>query len=158
MEITTFIKIPLTNSKLFTLVDKTDLHIANKYVWRVESLGYAVAWDNSVKPRKIVKLHQLILPTKLFVDHKNRNILDNQRDNLRTANRSQNKVNCKKYKNNSSGNRGISYHKRLNKWQAYINWKGKRIYLGYFLDIKDAINARNKAALKYHGEFACLNP
>lgn len=42
-------------------------------------------------------------------DHRNRDPLDNRRENLRIATHSQNQINKKLQKNNSSGCRGITY-------------------------------------------------
>ncbi len=42
-------------------------------------------------------------------------------------------------------------------YRATITINGKTIYLGTFYYIKQAANAYNLAAKKYHGEFANLN-
>lgn len=41
-------------------------------------------------------------------------------------------------RNNTSGIRGVSWHKGQEKWQARIMYKGITYYLGYYSDIKDA--------------------
>lgn len=38
----------------------------------------------------------------------------------------------------------------------YIDYNGKNIHLGLFDDIQDAIDARNKAEIKYFGEYSPL--
>ena len=43
------------------------------------------------------------------------------------------------------------------KWIVQIRALNKKLYLGRFNDIKKAALAYNRAALKYHGEFAHLN-
>lgn len=48
--------------------------------------------------------------------------------------------------------RGI--HLSRNKYQAAIMANGKRMYLGYFNQIEDAIAARAAAERQYHGEYA----
>ena len=40
---------------------------------------------------------------------------------------------------------------------AQISINKKRILIGSFTNKEDAVRAYNKAALKYHGEFAYLN-
>ena len=45
---------------------------------------------------------------------------------------------------NKSGYRGVSWHKRYNKWVAKINVDKKRIYLGYFEDKIEAAKAYDK--------------
>lgn len=40
---------------------------------------------------------------------------------------------------------------------AYIYYRKKKVFLGYFTKAKDAAKAYNEAAIKYHKEFAVLN-
>lgn len=51
---------------------------------------------------------------------------------------------------NTSGHTGVYFDKRCQKWQAYINFKKQRYYLGSYHDIKGAINARKEAEVKIH--------
>jgi hypothetical protein len=46
---------------------------------------------------------------------------------------------------------------RKKRWTAKIAFNKKRIELGTYLTEKEAAIAYNKAALKYHGKYACLN-
>lgn len=50
---------------------------------------------------------------------------------------------------NTSGIKGVAFHKSTNKWIAYIFLKNKQIYLGLFTTIEEAANARKKAEEKY---------
>jgi len=59
-------------------------------------------------------------------------------------------TNKRKSKNNTSGYKGVSYVKSRGKWVAYIYSNKKRIQLGYFGEIQDAIDARKAAETKYH--------
>lgn len=52
-------------------------------------------------------------------------------------------------KNNTSGITGVNYIKNIKKWNASIFFKGKKINLGYFKNIDDAIKARKDAEEKY---------
>ncbi len=90
------------------------------------------------------------------VDHKNQDKLDNQRFNLRLATASQNGINRKLQRNNTSGFRGVTWH-RQNGWQAKLQIRGKTRHLGYFNDKQDAARAYNREAVKEFGEFALLN-
>ena len=47
--------------------------------------------------------------------------------------------------NKSSGHVGVSWNKGANKWTAYINIDGNRTYLGNFVNLEDAIAARENA-------------
>lgn len=42
-------------------------------------------------------------------------------------------------------------------WQAQISRGGKYEYLGAFQSEEDAARAYDTAAIRVHGEFACLN-
>ena len=84
-----------------------------------------------------------------FIDHEDGITANNKLINLKAATRRENNVNAKKRKDNSSNVTGVSYHKIKQKWTAYINDNGKRINLGDFLDINDAIAARKLAEIQY---------
>jgi len=56
-------------------------------------------------------------------------------------------------KNNTSGTKGVSLVSSNKKWHAYITVNKKRINLGYFADIEDAIKARREAEEKYLSDF-----
>lgn len=51
---------------------------------------------------------------------------------------------------NTSGHTGVYLDKRSGKWQAYINYKKKRYYLGFFTNIDDAIRARKEGEARIH--------
>lgn len=89
-----------------------------------------------------------------YYDHKNRNPLDNRKDNLRKATQSQNMMNRDKLKNNTSGITGVGWHKKSNKWQARISINGIQKTIGMFANKEDAIKARLKAEAQHYGEFA----
>lgn len=88
------------------------------------------------------------------IDHRNRNRLDNRIQNLRAADHRQNQRNQPSYRNNTSGIKGVSWHKLTGKWMAGIRVNGKRMHLGLFASKHDAGAAYMNAAKRYHGEFA----
>lgn len=53
--------------------------------------------------------------------------------------------------NNTSGRTGVSFYSACGKWSAEIHVNNKHIRLGMFSDFEDAVNAREKAELKYYG-------
>lgn len=74
------------------------------------------------------------------------------KENCHWTNNSFQGYNKRKDKRNTSGKTGVSFIKSKNKWRAYITKNNKQINLGLFIDIKDAICARNEAELKYYGK------
>lgn len=56
---------------------------------------------------------------------------------------------AKTRKDNTSGYKGVCWNKNLQKWQAEIKLRGKKIYLGVFCKKEDAIKARKEAEEKY---------
>ena len=62
-------------------------------------------------------------------------------------------MNANLSKNNTSGYTGVTWHKLSQKWQSEIRVDGKKIYLGLFINLEDAIEARKQAEIKYFGEF-----
>ena len=94
---------------------------------------------------------------KQQIDHKNRNGLDNRKENLRLTTDSLNNMNKGIQKNNTSGYRGVSLHKKYKKWRSTIQINKRVIHIGYFCNIEEAVLAYNKKALELYGEYAYLN-
>lgn len=143
-----------------TLVDMADLELIADYRWYAcEKVGRKTHYAMANHKGTQVQLHTLLLPCgdDRIVDHKNRNGLDNRRCNLRRSTQSQNHANGPKYRNNTSGYKGVVWVGRANKYAAGISLNGKRKHLGYFVDPMDAAIAYNEAAIKTWGEFAYLN-
>lgn len=158
-------EISLTQEQV-ALVDDEDFKWLNQYKWyanwcnSTESF-YAIRMDSS---RKAIRMARLIMncPRNKLVDHKNHNTLDNQKHNLRICTQNENLQNARNYINSSSKYKGVSWCKGNKKWRARIELRdifdqryGK--HLGYFKDEIDAAKAYNEAAIRYFGEFACLN-
>ena len=91
------------------------------------------------------------------IDHKDLNNLNNKWLNLREATSSQNKANTKKRIDNTTGFKGVYWHKKSKKFVASIKLDYKKIHLGLYLNIIDAARSYDRAAIKYFGEFARLN-
>lgn len=84
------------------------------------------------------------------VDHINRIKTDNRWCNLREATQAQNMENKTMYKNNTSGVKGVTWNKRIGKWQVGVGKNGKLIHVGYFSDLEEAKAARLKAEKELH--------
>jgi gentisate 1,2-dioxygenase len=122
------------------------------YTWHVGSGGYPLTWVDG----KDVPMHLMVAERMGFErpDHKNQIKLDNRRENLRPATRSQNGGNRPKNSNNSSGLKGVSWHKLKQKWHAQIAVHGEKVHLGYFSSKDAAYSAYCQAAKQYFEEFA----
>lgn len=55
--------------------------------------------------------------------------------------------------NNTSGIKGVSYHKQKNKWTSRLSFKGKSYWLGAYNTIEEATTARKIAEEKLYGDF-----
>lgn len=99
------------------------------------------------------EMHYGKIPEGMEVDHINHNTFDNRALNFELKTRRGNMQNMSLMKNNSSGHHGIHKNKH-GKFVVRIGGgcRGKRIYIGCFNDIGDAVAARVEAEKKlgYH--------
>lgn len=158
-------KIPLTRG-FEALVDDEDFEMLNKWKWSIGAIRCTAMRRAMSHPavkeagkETTIYMHRIILntPKGLQTDHIDGNPLNNQKSNLRICTHSQNQMNKGVGRNNSSGFKGVYWHKKANKWMAYVIKNKKHIHLGLFDNLKKAALAYNQAATKYHGEFARLN-
>ena len=88
------------------------------------------------------------------IDHINGDKADNRWCNLREATSAQNCWNRQKASNNTSGFKGVHWHKAHGRWVARIMIDGKRRHLGAFDTPEEAYAAYCNAARRDHCEFA----
>jgi len=150
--------IPLTRG-LYAIVDETDYEWLNQWKWCADKKGYAVRGIILKNGKtKIIKMHRLIMnaPDGADVDHINGKFSDNRRCNLRLCSRQQNLQNRKGYKNKKSCKyKGV--YKSKKKWQVLISVNKKLLHIGMYSTSLEGAIAYDKAAIKYHKEFALLN-
>lgn len=146
---------------MLALVDDEDYQ-------RVVSLGkwtahhikgnwYALTTTRENGIKRNLYMHKLIATFPGMVDHKNRNGLDNQKENLRPASASQNTANSKIPSNNTSGFKGVFYDPRKERWSARICVRGVRRRLGSYRTPEEAALAYDIAAKDGFGEYANPN-
>ena len=137
-----------TNKEFY--FDLEDYDKIKDYCWYEKDDGAIVC-----KSKDIIYMHRLVMnaPNNLQIDHIYHNRNDNRKSKLRIAHNTQNTVNRGMQSNNTSGIIGVSWNKQLKKWHAYISIYNKRINLGYFDNIDNAIIARKQAEDKYFGEW-----
>lgn len=143
------------------LVDDQDLPLISQYKWYFSSrTGYAITTKHVSGNKRIgvvqknIVMHKLIMATKPgeYVDHINRDKLDNRRCNLRTVSPKQNVWNAGKQKDNTTGFIGVRQESK----NVFVAKLGRRT-IGYYRTVVEAAQARDIAALKERGEFAVLN-
>ena len=66
------------------------------------------------------------------LDHIDRDPTNNGVANLRWVTHSQNLRNRWLFRTNTSGVRGVSFHRQTNRYAAYVRRDGKKVHLGYF--------------------------
>ena len=111
---------------------------------------------------KLYKNHRIIWlmhngSSPKFVDHIDGDPLNNKIENLRGATQSQNMMNLKTPRTNTSGIKGVSWYKPRRKWRVSVTVNGKQKSFGCFDDIELAELVAIEARNKYHGEFARHN-
>jgi AP2 domain/HNH endonuclease len=152
-------EIPLTKG-FIALVDEEDFDLVSQMRWYAHADRRNNVYARSRTHNQTgIYMHRLILGAAKGdeVDHHNHNGLDNRRSNLRLCSRTQNNGNARLQRHNTSGFKGVSFNKPRNRWQAYINFEGKKISLGYFDSPRHAALKYNAAASEYFGEFANVN-
>lgn len=162
-------EILLTSDKV-SPVDDWNFEWLNRFKWfakRCAANGRWYAYRNiqlSDGRRTTQLMHRLIMgePSGLEIDHIDKSPeggLDNREANLRIVTSPQNQWNQGVRKNNTSGFKGVNWHKSTGKWIARIRIAGgRRICLGQFDTPEAAAQAYNEASVKYHGEFGFINP
>ena len=142
------------------LIDAEDfLKIQDKtvYISKAGNNFYAMIWEN----KKNVPIHKIItgqFGNKNIVDHISGDTLDNRKSNLRKCSPAGNQRNRVLIsKNNTSGFKGVIWHKQAKKWRAQIYVNSKPVYIGYYESKSEAAKAYNEKAIELFGEYARLN-
>jgi len=118
----------------------------------VSSNGYINIMINGkqYKAHRIVWLYHFgTLPE--YLDHINRNKLDNRLENLRPATKAQNMANRSRNTKSSSRFKGV--RQKRSKWMAQARIDGEKKYLGSFSTQEDAHRAYCSAMQKEFGEY-----
>jgi hypothetical protein len=125
-----------------TLVDDDVYEAQSQYTWYANNWGYARRSLYEDSKTKIIYLHKDILGVgqNLFVDHADGNKINNLRENLRIATKSQNGSNRGRNRNNTSGFKGVDFLQSTEKWRARIMYEGVSHHLGDF-DIPEEAHA-----------------
>ncbi len=109
-----------------------------------------------------VYLHRAVMRAKpgQHVDHRDRNPLNNKKENLRFCTHSQNMKNATKRKNKTSKYIGVSWAKKnpRNPWIVCAPMPGiRQRYWGAYSTEEEAAKEYDRLSKKHWGEFANLN-
>ena len=107
--------------------------------------------------RAIFERHNGDIPASMFMDHIDRDGLNNRKSNLRLATRAQNGQNSRMRKHNTSGYMGVHRRWGMKTWRAQLSKDGVYVLRSTHDTPEEAARAYDAAAIKYHGEFATLN-
>lgn len=154
------VKIPISGGH-FATVDAEDFERISAFKWkasvRVKKDGTIakVYAQRSRRDGGSPMMHRSIIEYNgpMQVDHINGDGLDNRRCNLRLCSRSENMANQEIGIGNTSGRKGVTWHKRDAVWQAQLKVNGKMLYLGSFPDLDQAKAAYDRAAREAFGQF-----
>ena len=161
--------IPLTQGQ-WAIVDIEDYDFLMQWKWyarfaKCTGSYYASrsAKNGESSRGRMIHMHRVILGLSSedprMPDHRFRNTLDNRKfigddENLRVSTKLENNRNASTRRDNTSGFKGVNFHKCTQKWASAISVNKKRIHLGLFATKELAYGAYCQAALRYHGEFA----
>lgn len=140
------------NNVVYFTIDEEDYEKVKNHNWYSNvhrgHYIYTVIGSKTDNSRSTLYLHRLLVnATKgTYVDHINGNVLDNSKANLRECSNGENCQNLHKDRaNNSSGYRGVSFHKAYGRWEAYYWNNYKKVLVGFFSTAEEA----NKAVIKH---------
>jgi hypothetical protein len=121
--------------------------------------GYGLFWYQG-QDRQAQRICYILsfgdIPKRMVIDHICHDRACVNPEHIRLATVSQNNKNLSRAKNNTSGFKGVRWHKGNKNWQSQIQSDGIRTHLGSFDTPEEAYAAYCEAASRLHGEFVNL--
>lgn len=142
------------NKKTNRLLKPSIYHSEDKPYARVKLVNDSGIPKNFSVHRLVAKLYIPNPENKPYTDHINGNSLDNNVTNLRWATAEENAQNCCMNRRNTSGFKGVYFHKVSGKYMAYVRTGGHMVYLGLYETAEDASVVATEARNIAHGDFA----
>ncbi len=130
-------------------------HFGKKAGFSTGARGYLqvkVSGSSYLIHRIVWEMHNGDIPAGFFIDHIDRDRANNRIENLRLATPSQNRHYGVSKKSKHGLPRGVK--PCGNSFQARIEHKGKRLYLGSYKTPEEASEAYRKKSEELYGEFA----
>lgn len=139
------------------IVDDVDFKWLSLHKWHLSGKGYAICgvYNPITKKTEKHRMQRMIMQASKgqLVDHKDRNKLNNQRSNLRFATRTENMFNSKLPSNNTTGYKWICWDKARRKYHVSTKINQKKINVGRYATLEEAIVAVRCKVLPLMGEF-----
>lgn len=141
----------------WTCVDDEDFRWLSEYGWHLHSEGYAVRTVTLDSVAQKIRMAREILGLTwgdgLEADHRNRNRLDNRRENLRAGPHGMNIQNLppEGYPRQAGprrGTRGVSWHKASGRWRVRVEVEGRVHSCGYFDSREEAVQVARAARMR----------
>lgn len=130
------------NTVAEAIIDSEDISQVSMHKWYLHNQGYVGS-----KTAKLLHRFVMKATSGQMIDHINKNKLDNRKENLRITSRSVNVHNSKMHITNTSGTKGVCFHRGTEKWEAFISIDGKRTRK-LFETVEDAIAFRKEMEMK----------
>jgi hypothetical protein len=159
-------KIPLQNGE-FALVDDEDFERVNEHFWHVQYLKGVtpVIKTNVIRTKKTevgsyIQMKNFIYgdsPKEKIVVNKNGDKFDMRKKNLIVIDKKVASHSSKGHRKSTSKYKGVSWNKKIGKWESRFFVDGKNLGLGTYENEDDAAIAYNQAVLKHRGNNAFIN-
>lgn len=131
-----------------TLIDLDDVNKCSQYKWMITEPQGNTQYVKAIINNQNTCLHRFVLgyTGEQFVDHINRNGLDNRKSNLRIVSPSENSVNSK----TRSATNEKNIYKKGNNYQVQIIRDYKHVYNATFKSLEEAVHARDGFLQEYN--------
>lgn len=165
-----YFEVTVSNSDLIYKVDKEYVDWMKSYIWYSEgdsnsSQRYLVSGVKDEEGvQSTVRYHIEIMSSELedyylegsqpIVDHIDGDETNNLKRNMRVVTQSENNMNKKVQKNNTTGFVGVEWRESSGMWSSRLTVRGKVIHLGSYYYLRNALRVRIEAEKKYFGEHA----
>lgn len=143
--------IPLTRGKV-AVVDADDLPLVQGISWQAVPHRRTYYAKGLVQGRDLT-MHQVLMPLRdgLITDHVDGNGLNNRRSNLRRVTHTENQINRRRQRNNTTGYKGVS--ESNGRFTARVANR----HVGTFATAEEAARAYDAAAVALFGDIARPN-
>jgi hypothetical protein len=145
-----------SNTGVFTWLKPTSNRVKAGSIASTKSHGYITIRIDSVRysAHRLAWLYMTGSIPKDAIDHIDGDPTNNKISNLREATQQQNMYNLRKSVKNTSGYKGVHFHKGTSKWRAVVTVDNKPKHLGLYLTPEEANIAYTSWCIQNRGEFA----